>query len=100
MAKVATRMESEVPVFTETQKKLLKILSNGEPHSPKELMGECIDDDLASKNNLEVHLYYLRRKLRPLKHDILCVWVKGGGRWYQHVALLDSTKLSQLVLPA
>lgn len=72
--------------ITPTEKKIIDLLSDGLPHgrfSVQECTGEKIE-----LNTLAVHLFNIRRKLRPFGRDILTVLCKGGIH-YQYVILLS-----------
>ena len=77
------------PVFTPTQQRLLKLLSDGMPHTRKELV-KCLDDELTSLDTVNVHISYLRRKLRPIGQDIICEMGSSYKLGYRHVRLLRS----------
>lgn len=71
--------------FTPTQQAILKVLSDGEPHS-KEDLRLALGDEMASMKTVRVHLSHIRKKL-PEKEFILCV-VRGYNISYQHVRRL------------
>lgn len=73
--------------FTETQLKILKVLSDGRSHTKAELQA-CVPDELASISALQVHISRLRKKLQPAGEDILCVFVARSFQ-YRHVRLLS-----------
>jgi DNA-binding response OmpR family regulator len=75
-----------MPTYTETQKRILQVLSDGLRHKRQELV-DCLDDPLANPNTISVHLTYLRRKLNPIGEDVICV-KSAKGYHYQHVRLL------------
>lgn len=68
--------------FTPTERRILKVLSDGKPHTRKELFA-CLPDDLASLSSIKPHLTKLRKKLRPLGQEIVCLIEKHVR--YQHV---------------
>lgn len=77
--------------FTPTQQRILKILSDGMEHTRAELW-EAIDDELAGKTVLAVHLHHLRKKLEAQGTTIACI--SHGNRrklMYRHVRLLTSS---------
>lgn len=61
--------------LTPTQERLLGVLSDGQPHSADKLLG-CLNDELADRRLLHVHLCYLRKKLLPFNHGILVQFIK------------------------
>jgi DNA-binding response OmpR family regulator len=75
-----------MPNFTRTEKRLLAVLSDGKAHPRHELMA-CLNDELSERVVLRVHFSQLRKKLRPLGQDILCVYHMRSF-WYQHVRLM------------
>ncbi len=62
--------------LTPTQERLLGVLSDGQPHSAEQLM-LCLNDELADRKLLHVHLVYLRKKLLPFNHGILVQFIKS-----------------------
>lgn len=56
--------------FTPVQRRMLAVLSDGEPHSRQELHG-CLADDLGALSNIRWHLMQLRKKLRVKGQDVL-----------------------------
>lgn len=57
--------------FTPTERRILAVLADGEPHDKYELMNAI--DELAEVNTLRVHLTKLRKKLRPRNETVHCV---------------------------
>lgn len=49
-------------LVTKTELKLLAVLQDGLPHSPKELL-DALQDPAATKDNLNAHVSNLRKKL-------------------------------------
>lgn len=72
--------------FTTTQKALLNLLSDGEPHKRQELM-DVLGDELASRNALQCQLQLIRGKIKPAQ-NIVCV-LRNRTIHYQWVALLS-----------
>ena len=78
--------------FTPTQRAILTVLSDGEEHTPLELI-QClakgfVETEMESaRSALAFHLHALRKVLRPKGEDIVC---RSSGRRlnYQHVRLL------------
>ena len=81
--------------FTPTQRRILEVLKDGMPHKRKELI-DCLQDEMADRIDLNCQLSLLRRKLRPIGHEIVCEY---GQRmlWYRHVLLIGRY---QAMLPA
>lgn len=75
--------------LTPTQRRMLKVLADGLPHSREELHA-CLDDELGPVSNIKAHLTYLRRKLRPRGEDIFCVRTFGGMH-YRYVRIISSS---------
>lgn len=76
------------PKFTETEERVLRVLDDGLPHHPQELV-EAIDTQ-ADKNTLSVHLVSIRKKLRPVGHDVLTEYIHHKA-FYRHVMLICSS---------
>jgi len=62
--------KTEKEFFTPTQRRIIDLLKDGEPHKRDEVR-RCVDE-LASLVNLKHHLIKLREKLRPHGYDIIC----------------------------
>ena len=83
-----------MPEFTPTQRRMLKLLSDGKGHSKHELK-LCIDDELASMSSVFFHISTLRKKLHAKGEDIICTstrvygGTKGRDKVYIHVRLLS-----------
>lgn len=71
--------------YTPTQSRLLAVLADGLPHSRDELYG-CLNDEQALPNTLNVHLTYLRAKLRQHGEDVMVRFIRGRPH-YCHVNL-------------
>jgi DNA-binding CsgD family transcriptional regulator len=72
--------------FTPTEKRMLRVLSDGLPHSRDELQ-LCLWDNLGAVSNIRCHLTSIRRKLRPRGEDVLCV-IHRSRPAYRHVKLI------------
>lgn len=74
--------------YTPTQRRLLDVLADGMPHRREELHA-CLGDELSSRNNLEVHLTHLRKRLNRQGLHVVC---ESNGKWsrYRLVRLLAS----------
>jgi DNA-binding winged helix-turn-helix (wHTH) protein len=72
--------------YTPTQEKILVVLADGKPHSRQELI-DCLEDTIADRKNLNVHLSNLRVRLRSIAHDVVCV-LKNRKIFYRHVITL------------
>lgn len=76
--------------LTPTQLRILELLSDGRPHTRRE-MHACLDDDLAQPTAFERHLTGMRKILRPKGEDILCQRCRNGqDSYYVLVRLLAS----------
>ena len=75
--------------FTPTQRRMMKVLGDGLPHTRHELR-DCFNDDRAADNNTRVHLTALRKKLRPQGKDILVEYVRSSLH-YRLIQRLDFT---------
>ena len=89
-------MNSAVPpdlYLTPADKRILEVLSDGAPHSRKELHERCMGD---TSNSMQVRLAFqaavarLRKRLRPIGQDVVCRLEFRGQIFYQHVRLLNS----------
>lgn len=69
--------------WTPTEKRLLDALRDGQPHHPDELRA-LLNDDMADRATLSVHLCNMRKKLKDKRWDILCVWFRRR-RFYQMI---------------
>jgi len=70
--------------FSPTQRRMLEVLSDGQPHAKSELHKAC---GPCSEKTVVVHIFNLRKKLQRHGHDVACRRVRS--RWcYQHVRLL------------
>lgn len=87
------------PKITPTQRRILAVLSDGEPHSFGELIDALGDVDDRSRvyendsvyRRLKVIVSQLRKHLREKGQDVLCVrrsWREGKGMAYRQVRLL------------
>lgn len=56
--------------------RMFKLLSDGQPHTRKELK-DCLWDELAQLSTIKNHIHYLRKVLRP-DEDIVCEIRKNG----------------------
>lgn len=74
--------------FTPTQADMIKMLSDGLPHTRQELF-TCLRDDLARLQAINMHLSNCRKILRPRGEDIICELV-NRRICYRHVRLLPS----------
>ena len=74
--------------FTETQRKMLAVLSDGMPHRPRELHA-CLWDEMGHTNNIQNHLSNIRKILRPKGQDIVCE-IGRGVTWYRLVRLIGN----------
>lgn len=74
--------------FSEIQRKILTILSDGMSHKREELWG-CLKYAEDRQATLVVHISNIRRILRKKGHDIICELVHRQI-CYRHVRLLES----------
>lgn len=72
--------------YTPIQQAMLRILSDGFPHTREELHACCGPSSLSS---LSVHMVRLRKKLNLKGESVICV-IKNRRICYQHVRLLVS----------
>lgn len=73
--------------LTRKQQAIIDVLSDGKAHTYIDLISHA---DVANVPSLKAHVHQLRKILRPLKQDILCLNL-GSQRqgMYQQVALLS-----------
>ena len=57
--------------FTPTEKKMLKLLADGLPHTRRELHA-ILYDDQGALSNIQVHLSRIRRKIKHTGKGIIC----------------------------
>lgn len=79
--------------FSPTQTKILRVLSDGMPHSRHELHA-CLDDPLSNLKALWFHICMMRKTLRPKGEDIICEYC-SRSYYYRHVRLLSGGYDSQ-----
>lgn len=77
-----------MPEFTPTQRRILRLLSDGKPHTKEEVKG-CLGDELASMSAVYFQISRLRQKLATKGEDIVYA-TNGFGlrKAYRHVRLL------------
>lgn len=72
--------------FSPTHRRMLELLSDGEPHSKEEL-GACLYDELTDADQqVKVQIFRLRKRL-PASEDIRCRR-HNGSTTYQHVRIM------------
>lgn len=64
--------------LTPTQKRLLKMLSDGQRHTSKELIAQCLTED-GTIGALRLHISQLRRKIQPHDQTVICEMVDKKG---------------------
>ena len=62
--------ETERDFFTSTQRRIIDLLKDGQPHRRDDVR-KCIDD-LASLASLKQHLIEMRKRIRPHGYDVIC----------------------------
>lgn len=75
--------------FTAVETRILRLLSDGMPHT-KEEVHSCLSDELGPLKNISVQLSNLRKKLRPMGQDVVCYFWKGTSVRYRQVILMPS----------
>lgn len=79
-------------MFTQTEQRILEILSDGMPHHGTELLGRVLGEH-GSLPTIQVHISNIRKKLLPIGQTILseCNPRNAAGTYaYRHVRLLKS----------
>ena len=74
--------------YTPTEKRMLKLLSDGLPHKRQELHS-CLEDELSQLDAIQPHLSRIRHRIRAVGEDIICV-LHQRTIAYQHVRTLCS----------
>jgi hypothetical protein len=77
--------------FTETQERILALLSDGLPHTRSEIHG-CLPDDMGAITNIKAHLTAIRKKLPP-GEMILFTIDRLNRRVYQHVRQIRRARM-------
>jgi len=73
--------------LTPTERRIIARLSDGNYHSVEDMVG-CLPDPMSGKKSLSVIVSHLRKKLRTLGEDIVCVY-RLPNFYYQHVRLIS-----------
>ena len=68
-------------MFSPTEQRIMDLLSDGLPHTKKEMVA-CLADPMGGEDNVKPHLHNLRKKLLTRNEAVLCVLV-GGRIKYQ-----------------
>lgn len=71
--------------YTPTQQRMLTVLADGKSHAREELVA-CLNDELS---NLNVMMYTLRCRLRPIGQDVACELV-NGATYYRQVRVVTT----------
>ncbi len=74
--------------FTPVQQRMLDLLQDGNKHTKEELR-KCLEDPESEVHNINMHLTYLRKKLRPKGYDLACETISRETR-YRLVRLVSS----------
>ena len=72
--------------YTETESKMLQVLSDGMPHRREELHA-CLWDEAGCLKNICIHISRLRKKLRSKGQHIVCEYADRTYH-YRHIRLL------------
>jgi hypothetical protein len=78
--------------FTPTEKRILAVLEDGMGHTKSELLA-CLNEDMPSKSLLSVALVGLRKKLKTISQDVVCVRGFANTLLYRQVRLLRPAHL-------
>lgn len=70
------------------QEQMRELLADGQPHTRAELHA-CLWDEEGPMKNIQPHITFLRKTLRPKGEEILCE-LRGYSICYRHVKLLDA----------
>jgi hypothetical protein len=71
--------------YTPCERRILKMLSDGDRHLASELMS-CLNDELSLRSSLSTHIGNLRNKIPPGQY-IVCE-ISYKKTYYRHVILL------------
>jgi DNA-binding response OmpR family regulator len=77
--------------FTPTERRILDVLADEQRHTFEELWG-CLNDELAGRNTLSVHLSGLREKLKTKGRNIISIRDSGVGYFQLTRRLMPSTE--------
>lgn len=77
------------PQFTATEQRILRVLSDGMPHSRHEIRA-VLPDDMAGDEAVRQHIFNMRKKLHPIGQDLVCVMTGNAGFQYRQVRMLHS----------
>lgn len=80
---------ADVNGFTPTEAKMLRLLGDGHPHRVAELK-TCLKDEEPAGNSVQVHIHYLRKKLRVKGEDVIETVNDGSLTMYRLVRLTAS----------
>lgn len=67
--------------YTNTQRRILALLSDGQGHTKQEIFDTCIEDELAKLSAVNPHIMNLRRKLQESGQTIVLERNGGVGRY-------------------
>ncbi len=73
--------------FTKTQKAILAVLADGQPHTREELH-RCLPDELSELSAVRFHVCNIRKVLRAKGQDIICE-LKKRRIHYRHVRIIS-----------
>lgn len=75
----------DIVKFSPTENRILAVLNDGQQHTPSELL-KCLGDELQSKDNVNVHIANIRKKLkRQAKGFEIASVTRTKGFFYQLV---------------
>lgn len=78
--------------YTPTEKRMLELLSDGKPHTRKEMHG-CLWDEHSELTAIQIHISKIRHKLLTKGETIICE-LSGYRICYRHVRLINSSASS------
>jgi len=71
-------------LFTPTERRILALLGDGEPHGKKEIMDRCFDDDLVNEDALRNAIHRLKKKLKEHRNEEIVAVRRYRATYYQH----------------
>lgn len=74
--------------WTRTQYAILELLSDGKPHSRREIHKECCGPS-TEDNTMRVHIHKLRKRLRVIGQDIT-TFRENNVTYYQRVRQIST----------
>jgi|SRR5580658_10449155 hypothetical protein len=84
-------MSNGVLSFTPVQQRIMDLLSDGLPHTRREIHG-CLRDEQSKVSAIGVHISDIRKKVLPTGYTFVCTLSSRKIR-YRYVQLVNDPKL-------